>query len=215
MTEKKKPNKAAAKALAELEALEAEAVKADQAAREASGKLTQARAEHEALDRRRFHLLRDRPELEDSEGAPVDPRNDLGLLEKQRAKVGDLGKLQREYEHARRIEDRCNERIIDYRAQHVAELVEAFTPQAQQAARQMAEALETARAAAAHYRGCWNRSAGLVGPVDYLTTRSVPGGDEIGAVEKVLAQVSDLPVPVPDMTPPQAVVMFPDDRPLT
>lgn len=205
--------KQAAKALKELEALEAQAVKADQAAREASSKLTQARAEHEALDRQRFHLLRDRPELEDSEGAPVDPKNELGQLEKQRAEVGDLGKWQREYDHARRIEDRCNERIREYRAQNAVALVEAFRATAEEAAQQLDDALNTARAAASFYRGVWSRSAGLIADVQGLTTRAVPGGDEVGAIERVLADLGHLPPPIPDMTPPEAVIMFPDDRP--
>ena len=214
MSKDKPPSKAAAKALADLEALEAAAVEADQAAREASLALTKARAEHEDLDRRRWKLLRDRPELQDRDGAPVDDTNDLAKLEQERAKVGNPHDLQRECDHRRTIQNRCDERVREYRADHVAELVEGFTPRAEEATRQLADALDAARAAAEHYRGCWNRSAGLVGPVDGLTTRCVPGADEIGAVEKTLAQVGGaLPVPVPDLTPPQAVVVFPDDRP--
>jgi hypothetical protein len=205
-----KPPKEAVKALKELQRLEADAVKADAKAREVSGQLTRARAEHDEINRRRYLLLEDRPELETPTGAPAEAGNDLDLLEKQRAKIGDLNDLQAAYNHARKIENRCNQRITEYIAQHYPQLVDAFRPEAEAAAQQFAEAVETAKQAAYHYRGIKQRAEGLTGPVQGITTRVVPG-DDVHEVIRVLDQVGELPPPIQDLDQPQAVAVFPSD----
>jgi uncharacterized protein (DUF885 family) len=199
-------------AMAQLEALEADARQADENARAISQQINAARADHEALDGERYRLLRDRPELKDHNEQPTDPKNDLAKLEARRSKLPDVDDLQRQYSHARTIEDRCHERIREYQQGHYDQLVLAQVPRAEDAASQLHDALDQARAAAEHYLGVKNRSEGLTHGVPDVTNRMVPG-DDISHLLRAL-QGWELPPPVQPSGPqPQAVIMFPDDRP--
>lgn len=208
MTETKK-SISPKRAMAELEKLEGEVTKAAEQAVRISHELTKARATHEALDSERWHLLRDRPELENHTGQPTDPKNDLGKLEARRAKAPDPGDLQAQYDHARKIENRCMDRVREFIRDNYDAVVEAHRPRAEAAAQQLADALETTRQAALHYDGTRNRSMGLTGPVEGLTTRVVPG-EAVGNLLKAL-EGWDFPAPVQDTAPPETVaVSVPD-----
>ena len=213
-TKKTAPKQATpAQAMEALEQLEAEAAEADADARDRSQRLTRAQGEHDALNSQRFRLLNRQPELADHNGNPVDPDNQLALLEQRRAEIGDLADLTRQYDHARKIEQVRNERVREFVAANHELLAAAQRPRAEAAADQLTEALKTARAAADHYLGTKNRSEGLTAPVPGLTTRDVPG-DEVHDLIRLLDGIGELPPPVHDATPkPQAVIVFPDDRP--
>jgi hypothetical protein len=181
----------------ELESLEAEWTKAKDKETQLGRELKAALELTAALHAQRETLAHREPSLVDHHGNPGSPDNPVGLIDAELAKAPDPNELAAKREHARKLTEKAKERVHDHIATNFAKVVEAFRPDAEKAATDVADAITPAIEATERYLAAHSRATGLTAPVPWLDGRNVPGIDSASELLKALRNLQHLPTPIP------------------
>jgi hypothetical protein len=128
-------------------------------------------------DERRRLIYRD-PSLVDHQSVPVGPRNPVGKLDTEIAKLGDLEDLGRLAEHNRKLAEQARQSREDFVGAHFAELVDAKRPEAEAVAASANKAARAFVAELQRYVAFHGEIVSFTIPRRDIDGRSVPGLNE-------------------------------------
>ena len=184
--------------LAELQALEQELHEAREKRGQCGTRLRQLADQAQALLDERHRLINRDPALVDHRGSPV-AENEVSKIDDQARELGDLGDVQAEHEHLKKIEAASQRKLDTYIDGNIDEVAEGVRPEAEAVAfRVIAKAAEL-DASLAEWIAVYQRSAGLIAPVRRLTGRDVPGVEQASGLRRQLRDF-DIPAPYPRVT---------------
>ena len=191
-----KTNKKASRAYAELAELEAALAKATEQSNVIGQELRSSQEEVDVLLDHRRRLVHSDPELVNHRGEPTKAKgNPVGQVDKKLAEY-DLEDLRARYDHARALERKAQQRVYDHLQAHYGDVIDAFRPEAEQAAEDVRVAVAAAYDSVEAWLNTWRRGVGLTHPMADIDGRDVPGTEHASALLKALRGV-ELPVPSP------------------
>lgn len=183
--------------LAELEKYEERWQAAADGASQASRTFAEKHAKALALlDQARAAAHRD-PELIDHQGNPVDPKNEVGKLHGEIAKLGDLADLQARAEHARKIEEKAKREAHAFIAENYDAIVEALEPEAETIKRAVQERAQALAEVADSYLGMVQRVQGFQAADRTLSSIRVPGLEDASNLVRIAQGFRDTELPNP------------------
>ena len=183
-------------AMDQLLQLEDEVNKARQLSVEAGSTLKRNTDEANALLDERRRLAHQDPKLVDHRGMPSGVANNPIEEIDKRLREYDLEDDHARYEHAKRLLAQAEDEVRAFIPPVFWQLVEAVTPEAEQAAEDVRAAMAEAHAAVERYIDVYRRVLGLTAPMAEVDGRDIPGLDHAAVLAKAVREI-ELPVPVP------------------
>ena len=165
---------------------------AEHQARELGRELSIKVATGRGLHEQRQRLIQRNPLLVNHKGEPVGA-NEVAVIDKHMADLGDLGDLEQQVIHAKRVAESRKQAFADHSAAHYGEIVadqrtesDTHTAELNQA---VAKTLDLARRQLAHIRNAENQAV-LAG----RNPRSIRGLDEVA---ELIGRLQGLHIPTP------------------
>lgn len=176
--------------------MEEEVNRARQAANEAGQKLRRTTDEVNALLDQRGRLAYNDKRLVDHRGHASDvPNNPIREIDAKLAEY-DIEDDHARHEHAKALVAQAEQEVHRFIVPVFWELIDAYTPEAEQAAARVKDSMAEAYNAVEAYIDVFRRVIGLTAPMADVDSRDIPGLEHASALAKAVREV-ELPVPVP------------------